>query len=308
MDSGLGMVKLAEFREMVSASVVPLDISAIQEDTFMGSVKAHDVGRINFFLIQAAPHAVHRTEELIAASHSQKIKVTLLLHGQAVLKQDGRTAFFNQGDIAIYDTSRPYQLFFPVPSKILVLMVPREDWSMPIAVLDDLTAITLTKERALSSVVTAFFQELAKNFDALNTRTGSQLAEMSVAILRPIILAAAEDVGYSLDGKAQLVRSAKKFIDAHLDDPHLNPSAIAKAHFISLRQLYSAFSESDLSVAATIKQRRLDRAHVMINDQTCDDLSIGAIAVRCGLPDAAYFSRAFKKRFGVSPRQARNGR
>ena len=34
--------------------------------------------------------------------------------------------------------------------------------------------------------------------------------------------------------------------------------------------------------------------------------SIGDIAVRCGYPNQLHFSRAFKKRYGVSPREWRN--
>ena len=33
--------------------------------------------------------------------------------------------------------------------------------------------------------------------------------------------------------------------------------------------------------------------------------SIGVIAVRCGYPNQLHFSRAFKKRYGISPREWR---
>ncbi|MCF4007575.1 helix-turn-helix domain-containing protein [Corynebacterium uropygiale] len=300
-----GKVDMPVFSEFVRSSVVPLAIFPRSAEPFSGSVKRQDVGRTTFILIEASPHAVRRTQDLISDSEEGKIKVTVVLEGTSVLQQDGRTAYFNEGDIAIYDTARPYDISFPTSCRILIVMVPKKDARIPRDILDNLTAITLTKGGGLSSVVSAFFSELAKNFDELETRTGGQLADMSVAILRPILLATAEGEGYSLDRNSQLIRSVHSFIEAHLGDPDLNPATVAKAHFISLRQLYAVFSSSEASVAATIKRKRLDKAYSMIHDQTFDDISISTIATRCGIPDAAHFSRVFKERFGVSPRVAR---
>ena len=48
---------------------------------------------------------------------------------------------------------------------------------------------------------------------------------------------------------------------------------------------------------------RLSKATVMMKSSGA---SIGGIAAMCGYPNQLHFSRAFKKRYGVSPREWRN--
>jgi len=97
-----------------------------------------------------------------------------------------------------------------------------------------------------------------------------------------------------------------RYIDEHLGDSTLAPPAIAAALGISLRYLHLIFTDAELSVAATILVRRLDRCRVALVDQPAR--SISEIAYAHGFNDAAHFSRTFKARFGFSPRELRSGR
>ncbi|AZA10950.1 AraC-like ligand-binding domain-containing protein [Corynebacterium gerontici] len=298
-------IGIAEFRNAVNSTVVPLLIDAPSPESFQGTVQRHDVGRTTFVHIAASAHSVRRTAELIAGPSEAYIKLSQIIDGQGVLRQDGRSVRFSQGDIVIYDTTRPYSLDFCSDCTLLVVMVPKKDFGLSEKVLANLTAISLTKGFAVSSAVSAFLSELAHNFSELGTRAGAQLAEMVVAMIRPVLMAAAEDSGFGLDSKGRLLRDIEQYIDTHLSDPDLNPKTIAQAHFISVRYLHSLYSDHATTVAATIKARRLDQAHSMLVDQSCASMPISSIAAECGMPDAAYFSRAFKERFGESPSAAR---
>lgn len=93
-----------------------------------------------------------------------------------------------------------------------------------------------------------------------------------------------------------------RHIDAHLGDPRLSPASIAAALHISRSTLYAAFDAD--GVAAEIRRRRLDRAHALLQDPA-GTLPIAAVAARVGIPDAARFSRAFRRRYGITPSELR---
>lgn len=55
--------------------------------------------------------------------------------------------------------------------------------------------------------------------------------------------------------------------------------------------------------SAYIQKIRLEKAQRML--QVEPNMSIGEIALKCGFEDFAYFSRVFKKKYGVMPSQYR---
>jgi len=86
-------------------------------------------------------------------------------------------------------------------------------------------------------------------------------------------------------------------------DPMLTPATIAAQLNISLRQLYRAFNGTD-SPAARIRSRRLERAAELLCARTVQP-HVERVAQQCGFVSAEYFSRAFRREFGLSPRAYR---
>jgi len=87
-------------------------------------------------------------------------------------------------------------------------------------------------------------------------------------------------------------------------DPNLTPAAIAAQLNISLRQLYRAFIGTE-SPAARIRRRRLERAAEILAGRAGPG-QVEKVALECGFASAEYFSRAFRREFGMSPRAYRS--
>lgn len=87
-------------------------------------------------------------------------------------------------------------------------------------------------------------------------------------------------------------------------DPTLTPATIAAQLSISLRQLYRAFNGTE-SPAARIRRRRLERAAEILAARSGPG-HVERVAVECGFASAEYFSRAFRREFGLSPRAYRS--
>lgn len=87
-------------------------------------------------------------------------------------------------------------------------------------------------------------------------------------------------------------------------DPVLSPATIAAQLNISLRQLYRAFHGAE-SPAARIRRRRLEHAAELLAARAAP-AQVEKIALECGFVSAEYFSRAFRREFGLSPRAYRS--
>ncbi len=89
----------------------------------------------------------------------------------------------------------------------------------------------------------------------------------------------------------------------HLFDPDLTPGAIARAHNVSLRQLYKAFAEAGLSLEQDIVTRRLEAARARLASAAGRRRSIAATARATGFRDASHFARRFRAAYGMTPRE-----
>lgn len=87
-------------------------------------------------------------------------------------------------------------------------------------------------------------------------------------------------------------------------DPMLTPALIAAQLNISLRQLYRAFNGTE-SPAARIRRRRLEKAAELLASRS-STAHVERVAQECGFASAEYFSRAFRREYGLSPRAYRS--
>ena len=67
----------------------------------------------------------------IARSDQRYFKLNLQLEGTGLLIQDNREAVLRPGDLAIYDTNRPYTLAFEEQARMMVVMFPHDALSLP---------------------------------------------------------------------------------------------------------------------------------------------------------------------------------
>lgn len=120
----------------------------------------------------------------------------------------------------------------------------------------------------------------------------------------------AEDAAHStqrLRNAGGLLALACSLIEQCLSDPLLSPARVADRMGVSVRQLYRLFEDSGESVCRYIQRARLQQAATELRAVLTEARSITDIAFACGFNDAAHFSRAFRKQYGLSPREYRGG-
>jgi AraC-like DNA-binding protein len=97
----------------------------------------------------------------------------------------------------------------------------------------------------------------------------------------------------------------KLYIEQHLRDPELSPSAIAAGLRLSSHYLRMIFATSSETVSAYILRRRLEESARQMVDPAWRGRSIAEIAFAWGFNSAPHFTRSFRDRYGVSPRHYR---
>ncbi|ACL41532.1 transcriptional regulator, AraC family [Pseudarthrobacter chlorophenolicus A6] len=289
------------WKHLVAESFVPLAAETADAGNFHGQLRSRVLDRMSIVEVTATSHEVHRTPALIARAHERYFKLNLQLEGTGLLIQDNREAVLRPGDLAIYDTSRPYTLAFEDTTRIMVVMFPCDTLTLPTDYVGQLAAVRMAGDSGLSGIVGQFIRQLSGNLDVLNGPSGSRLAANALDLVSTMLHAEMDISPDRMKPQALLAVAVREYIDANLSDPLLSPASIAAAHFISTRHLHNVFHESGTTVAGWIRTQRLEGAGRDLRDPLHAGLPVGAVAARWGFLDAAHFSRTFRDAFGVPP-------
>lgn len=98
-----------------------------------------------------------------------------------------------------------------------------------------------------------------------------------------------------------LIRRVQEYIVNNFMNSSLRLEDIAQANYISTSHLCSIYRRSTgLTVGDYILNTRMHHAEILIRN---GHRNIASIAEMCGYDDPGYFSKCFRKKFGVSPKQ-----
>ena len=82
------------------------------------------------------------------------------------------------------------------------------------------------------------------------------------------------------------------------------PREMAAALNVSRSKRYRAFADGE-GIAAEIRDARLDGVHCWLTSASNDRTPINILMHACGFTDAPGFSKAFRRRFGMSAKDVR---
>jgi AraC-like DNA-binding protein len=287
----------AEWAAVCSDSFVPLRVRSV-EPAFRASLSHVELtSRVGVTRVASNSSEVYRSARVIAQEPRDDLLLSIHGTGVGTVVQDDRVASLKRGTATLYDSSRPYVLSFPGVMSEIVLQFPRTALGLSDSHLRGLTARTLEPSvpmRALSTLVAA-----ATSADIATTRfmEGRAMADAAVSLLRAAITPAGVGMPVIHDHLALHVAMVG-FIEDHLVDPGLHAEAVAHQHHVSLRLAQQLFAEAGDSIAGHIRMRRLERARTLIDS----GVSVSSAAIRSGFGDPGTFTRAFKRMFGLTPR------
>ncbi|MGH8290732.1 MAG: AraC family transcriptional regulator [Steroidobacteraceae bacterium] len=152
--------------------------------------------------------------------------------------------------------------------------------------------------------------------NALHTSGG-----MSAPALQPLAIAhiydlAAQALGASREAEEMArgrgvrvarLQAVKSDIIGNLDR-EISLGDFAARHRVSPRYVRMLFESEGTSFSEFVREERLQRARSKLLSRRFDHLRISEIAYEVGFNDLSYFNRAFRRRFGHSPGEARKER
>ena len=290
------------WNQLANETFIDLAVDPEDRDHFRGELSRAAVGPIGLAVAHSAPAVVRRTPGALAQRAPEPVFfVHLQGRGSSICEQDGRQALLGPGDFAICDTARPYSLTFPEANEMFVAKIPSRLLRQRIPRSEAKVAVRMPSDSIRPGLLSIFMRGACAQLDGAQDVAWCDAVSNTVLDLLELAYGdQEEDSGV----RAGLRRRAYEVIEAELCDPNLTPHTVAAALGVTSRYLQMAFADVGATPSDYIREKRLDLARRLLTTQA-RPRTITNLALEVGFGDLTYFSRAFRSRFGVTPRAYR---
>lgn len=301
--------RLPMWREVFGQAMVRLDIEPVKGTTFHAEGELCVLPGAAFATVAATPVRVSRTQPLIAGDKADMVFI-IIADVPIHIAQRGREQFLEAGNalflrgnersvIQARDRARFTNISVPVAA--LAPMLPScRDLSMTmVSRQSDLLDLLLGYVRLLQTRQKPFPDELGRI-------AAAHIRDLMVAMI---------GAGPERDPqprerggvRAVRLRAIKGDIGSHICEPGLSIDRIAMRHAISPRYVRKLFREEETTFSEFVLFLRLERSQELLRNPAWGISTIASIAHACGFNDLSYFNRMFRRRYGITPSDFRNG-
>jgi AraC family transcriptional activator of tynA and feaB len=285
----------------LAAAFVQLEPRKLAEHPFRGMISRTEATPIRISRVTASKHRVLRLRSHIARSADDLCFVNLQLEGVGRYTQRGHEQVCGPGDLAVVDTTEPFEIVNACDFRLFCFAVPRHLLPGQFSDRPRLSLSATEAGRALSRTLAGYSElclspQAPLNIVALGAEHIVDLISHATGVLAE---APFERI------KAPVILSMMlDHIDRHSGDSGLSAATLAKKFHCSERYVHKLFSGTGRSVGEHVNGRRIISCTRDLLDHG-QSRTIAEIAFGAGFRDISYFNRLFKRSNGATPREFR---
>lgn len=298
--------RIETWRAAMVDAVLPMNLYIPDADRLSARVEAWQLGDLK--LVRAESNvgmSMALTPRQAGARDEPLFSVGLALCGGGQYDQFGVQRTLPQGELHGVDLSIPFTYGRDEggPSLSLTAMTA-DQLGMPVDVIRH--AVVRLHTSPLYPLVRQHARSLAATPALADDPAATELGAATIELVRALFASASRDVRHGRDLLADtLMTRVRTYVRLNLRDPDLRPARIAAAHNVSVRYLFRICQEAGFSIEQWIITQRLLGARDELGSSSSRGRSIESIARGWGFADPAHFSRRFRDRFGMTPRDWR---
>ncbi|WP_223395200.1 helix-turn-helix domain-containing protein [Caulobacter segnis] len=292
---------------LFASQIEAMDFIPAKPDAFMAELASSDLGPLRMARLTCGRTTIERGASRIAAHKGRPTYLLMLqVRGEAEVSHYGKVSTLAEGDFVLCDSAAPIKIRFLDDVETLFLKVEASVLKEHLPSPECFCGRALRTSEGLTATATAMALNLFGHLEAglsLNyrDRVARHLLDI-VATAYALAFDAPSSRSSVVSGRCATV---KLFIEQHLRDPELTPCSVAAGTKLSTRYLRMIFASENETVSAYILRRRLEQCARQIADPAWRGHSMTEIAFGWGFNSAPHFTRTFRDRFGLPPREYR---
>jgi AraC-like DNA-binding protein len=294
--------RVAGFRAAMGQASVPCRIDLGRAEDLEARMHLFAYGRANLFTADASGFRLVRTPRHLRMEAPATVALAFQPHGLGRFSQFGVDQLVGPEDLMLNDLTAPYEFAWSGAGGSRAFQISYEQLALPVDVVR--RAGGRLRASPLHGLVRAHLHYLMDRADELAADPSSAaLGSATVELVRALLVSAAGDERLARPVLAEtLMTRVRTYVDLHLLDPDLTPERIARAHNVSVRQLYKVCAQAGLRLEQWLIEQRLEAARAELITTAGRRRPVAVTARLCGFRDPSHFSRRFRAAYGLTPR------
>lgn len=289
----------AFWHDVVCQAVLNVATEA-RPDSFRARISGHSFGPLRFASFDSTSHEIVRSPAHVTRAPADNYLISLQRQGRSLIEQGDRRFVLEPGEIAILDGQRPFRVGFPGPVSRAIAVVPRQTLDARAPWLRHAAIRKIDARSPFADLTRRHLLQLAEN-ERLEESEANLLTDNLCNLLA---LASGRDAPSVPALQFEAILAACR---QELANPDLSPALLAARFGISVRTLHLRFEKSGQSFRRWVLENRLEACRKALRDPGQVGSTISEIAYRWGFNDLSHFTKSFRARFGMSPRDWRRG-
>ena len=304
-DAPLGK-EIEYWHDSVCDKILELNFKALDERPFQGEFSVTPVGDLKVGNFRVSPLVSKRHDASVSNAGDTSAMLCFVLAGSTQTEVGNRHLHLPPGAGAIFRDNRPYIVTNRAPVHMLTVQIPEATLAGGTTVLERVAHRDLARSSELFALTKRYVEFLATLTSDLNAnagkRIGRNLADLVNALLAEVVQQAPVRLS---EYKALALMRVHMFVEEHLAYPDLGPQMVSSALRLMPRYINKLLAAEGTSLGRLIRDRRLKRIAADLLDPALAARNISIIAMANGFTDQSHFSKTFRQRYAMSPREYR---
>ncbi len=295
-----GDAKLEKWREDISAICGHFETKTRgNADNFFGNVALKQMIGLDFAVVDTNALSLSKTPTHINAESDENFFLIYQQSGSSVLSQHGKEALLHAGDMALIDSRFGSEFHYLENIRHISFHLPCEVLERRLINSRPKVCETMSSSDPVGNILSNFIRQITSKHELFDGSESAAMEEALISMVAPL----AGDRGSRGSNLCEYTKIVA-YIDTRLKED-LTPETIARNVGVSVRSLYRLFEDRDFSLSKYIREQRLKRCAQQLHSENHRHENLTNIAYRWGFKDSAHFSRTFRNKYGMSPREYR---
>ncbi|MEB5477019.1 AraC family transcriptional regulator [Acinetobacter pollinis] len=287
------------WQDAISQVFVPLDSQTESSESFWGRLESRTCSDLTIVRVQGASQHVKRCRQKIRKTPKDLVLMSFMLKGKMGLDYYQKQITLKEKQFVFYDTDQEYNLNLDTTFDQIVVAIPKARFEANFGTSKDLYGYSFGENHPLQQFYEHCLQDIFTT-NQLFTEPQQCMIEEHLFHLMTHMVADQYPVKTSY-----LFNDIKQYMTANHIDPQLNIHEVAQAFRISTRYISKLFQKEDMTFGQFLLAERLRHAKQLLQITSKEMYAVKQVAYDTGFNDLSYFSREFKKLYGLTPSEVR---